>query len=241
MGYVVTIRDIYPPVRSDNNPWTGAKIQESADSLAWTLIDSVALTPLDTDPANPRARTLTTEQATLERGFYRVQFFDATNDTSSWSEVMENAALVAWAPSVREIAAIMRARTKNANGDEVGTFDETTRPTAAEVEVEIENQSGFMSLIVGFAPTISEVRTAAKNLTKLRTAMMLESSYWPEQIENGMSPFTSWQEQYRLDMIELKKIIDPGGDGGLPGTEPGVGFPSYNFPDPDLVGWETQF
>lgn len=35
------------------------------------------------------------------------------------------------APSVLDVAALMRARTKDSNGIEVGTFNDDTRPTSA--------------------------------------------------------------------------------------------------------------
>lgn len=243
MAFVVTIRDVVPPVRADTLPWTVMETQESADgSTNWATIDTWTFPDPDTDPANPKLRTRTIETATLERGFYRVRFSDATADVSSWSEPMENAALPTWAPAVREIASLMRARTKDRNSQELGMFTTETRPTAEEVEEEIENQAGWVAMLVGFAPTSSTIRTAAKNLTKLRTAMALESSYYPEQIENGHSPYRAWQDQYRIDMQSLNKIIFPEGDVDPPSDDPLHGMPSYNFPSKNnLVGWRTPF
>lgn len=34
-------------------------------------------------------------------------------------------------PSVANVAALLRARTKDVNGDEIGTFNDDTRPTSA--------------------------------------------------------------------------------------------------------------
>jgi hypothetical protein len=36
-------------------------------------------------------------------------------------------------PSVADVAALLRARTKDVNGDEIGTFNDDTRPTSAQV------------------------------------------------------------------------------------------------------------
>jgi len=35
-------------------------------------------------------------------------------------------------PSVADVAALLRARTKDINGDEIGTFNDDTRPTSSQ-------------------------------------------------------------------------------------------------------------
>lgn len=243
MAFVVTLRDIYPPIRTDvpAAPWTQMITQESADGLTgWSVIDTWVFADPDSDPTNPKPRSRTIETATQEQGFYRVRFVDQTGDLSVWSAVMQNAALPDWSPAVREVASLMRARTKDSSSNEVGTFNQQTRPTAEQVEEEIENQAGFIAAIVGFAPLDANVRTAAKNLTKLRAAMALESSFFPEQIDNGHSPYRAWQDQYKFDFNALKKIIDPDDSGGTATTD--AGLPSYRFPSKNnLVGWKTRF
>jgi hypothetical protein len=44
-----------------------------------------------------------------------------------------------WRPQVEDVAALLRARTKDANGEEHGTFDDSTRPNAIQVEILITN------------------------------------------------------------------------------------------------------
>ena len=36
-------------------------------------------------------------------------------------------------PSVADVGALLRVRTKDINGEEVGTFNDDTRPTSAQV------------------------------------------------------------------------------------------------------------
>jgi hypothetical protein len=45
------------------------------------------------------------------------------------------------APSVADVAALLRARTKDVNGEEIGTFNDDTRPTSAQVLTLIERPS----------------------------------------------------------------------------------------------------
>lgn len=79
---VVSLTGYRPSARFDALPWTAARIEEGPTfSGPWTLIDTKALTPLDTDTTAPQLRSFTTELATLESGWYRIVFVDATGDT----------------------------------------------------------------------------------------------------------------------------------------------------------------
>lgn len=93
MGVVVSFQDYLPPARYDAIPWTAARVYEAASPLGpWTLIATVALSPLDADPANPAPRSFTTELGTADGLWYRVVFADATGDVSEPSEAIQNVA-----------------------------------------------------------------------------------------------------------------------------------------------------
>jgi len=79
---VITFENYRPGPRQDGEPWTQVTIEESATpDGTWTLIDTITLSPVDTDPASPQLRSFTTENATLTDGWYRVTFLDADGDT----------------------------------------------------------------------------------------------------------------------------------------------------------------
>jgi len=82
MSQVVTFEDYLPSPRYDALPWTSVKIEEGASSSGpWTLIDTVALSPLDADPANPQFRNVTTANADDAADlWYRLTFTDAGGD-----------------------------------------------------------------------------------------------------------------------------------------------------------------
>jgi hypothetical protein len=92
VDYNVSLEDFtpaprYPPVVT---PWTTVQIEESTSSDGpWTVIDTFALDPVDTDPANPAVRSFTTENATLQSGWYRVAFLDAA-DRISYADPVTN-------------------------------------------------------------------------------------------------------------------------------------------------------
>jgi hypothetical protein len=83
MGEIVSFQRYRPPIRYDGLPWTEVRIEEAtAESGPWVLIDTLALSPLDTNPANPRYRSFTTENGTGTELWYRVIFADADGDVS---------------------------------------------------------------------------------------------------------------------------------------------------------------
>lgn len=114
MTIVVSFVGWTPPARFDDNPWTDAQIEEAPDPTdgPWTLIDTIALSPLDPDPTDPLLRSLTTANGTDVDLWYRVIFVDATLGTSEPTTPVQNAA-EATAPftSATELARILKIRT----------------------------------------------------------------------------------------------------------------------------------
>jgi hypothetical protein len=94
MTIVVTFDDYTPVPRFDNVPWTNALIEESSTvDGTYTLIDTIALSPVDPDPAVPAARSFTTALGTAADYWYRVSFQDATLATSLPSVPLQNSAV----------------------------------------------------------------------------------------------------------------------------------------------------
>jgi hypothetical protein len=93
MSEVVSFRSYRPPARFDSLPWTNVKIEEAPSSSGpWTLIDTLALSPIDTNPAVPRFRSFTTENGTAPDLWYRVIFSDADSDFSEATDPVQNIA-----------------------------------------------------------------------------------------------------------------------------------------------------
>lgn len=83
MSIVRTFENQTPPPRYDGLPFTFANIREAAtEGGAYTTIETVALSPLDLNPATPQARNFTTADATLTSGWYVVQWEDAAGSTA---------------------------------------------------------------------------------------------------------------------------------------------------------------
>lgn len=154
---------------------------------------------------------------------------------------------VIWAPEVAEVGALLRARTVGDDPPreevELGTFDETTRPTGEQVALLIEASAAYVATRVGSSDNLCEdaLTASARELAALRTAMSIELSYYPEQIASNKSPYREFKELYDEGMKSLTEAVSEqcggGGDGdAVGGTGP---MPSGDFGPYDSVGRDT--
>ncbi len=91
MAEVITFLNYTPPARYDLLPWTEVRIYESdAADGAYTLLDTIALNPLDPDPSTPAARSFTTELGTAIDYWYELVFADASGDVSQATAPIQN-------------------------------------------------------------------------------------------------------------------------------------------------------
>lgn len=115
-----------------------------------------------------------------------------------------------YTPSSEDIAAIMRARTKDANGA-LGSFTDDTDPTRDQVEALILPATGMVAAAIG-QDIPAEFQPAAKLAASAFTAMLVELTI---QQKTGADE-TSAYEHYRALYIEAVERVT----GAIPG-EPG--------------------
>lgn len=118
---------------------------------------------------------------------------------------------------VQDVASLLRARTKDDSGNEVGDFTADTRPTESEVE-DLIAQSASMVNAVANGDIPSRLVEFAQHVVALRTAMMVELTYWPEQVQRENSPFGHLREMF-VDALEAFKTA-LGDSGGVRGYGP---------------------
>jgi hypothetical protein len=138
-------------------------------------------------------------------------------------------------PTTTDVAAILRARTKDLDGAEVGDFNANTRPTGPEVDRLI---AMAYAEVTGISGTDLAKRCAglAYSLVVIRAAMWVEGSYWPEQVRTDRSIFTELAAQYAAG---LPTLIDCAA-GNLPadgGDTEDVA--SFRFGMLDVHGWTS--
>lgn len=143
-----------------------------------------------------------------------------------------------WTPGVDNIGATLRARTKDSTGNEVGTFNAATRPTDAQVLDEIASGVSDVALVVG-----NDIPTStwadAKMVATLATALRIELTYFPEQINTGRSPYPQLKQLFDDKIKQLQAAVTKAESGD--DTDPGAPLrPSFSFPqfqnDPTSFG-----
>jgi hypothetical protein len=117
------------------------------------------------------------------------------------------------APSVLDVAALLRARTKDSNGMEVGTFNDDTRPTSAQVLTLIDQAVADVQAWLGPNPP-PELAAAARVAASLEVACLIELSYYPEQVRSQRSAFPEYKQlldDKTNQLQEAARGLQPGG------------------------------
>lgn len=131
-----------------------------------------------------------------------------------------------WVPSLDAVGSILRARTRDTQGNEVGTFTPDTRPTGEQVDGLIYTAASDVSAVVG-AELPEDLWSAAYAVASYRSAMLVELSYFPEQVATGRSPYEQLRDLYNESLASLLSRAT----GTLPGETGGAASPpSYAFP-----------
>lgn len=208
MATVVTLEDVTPIPRDDGVPWVSADVQEapSADG-PWAALATFNLLPVDADPRNPAARSFTVN-GVLASGWYRVIFKDAGTGLMLPTEPIHNApdeTQPFW-PSVAEVAAKLRARTKDRFGNEAGTFTADTRPTFQQVLEMIQAAADDVTAETD-TDIPADAHDAVKQLIALRAAMDIELSFFPEQVSTNRSPYAEYKRLFDEGMTRVINAV----------------------------------
>jgi hypothetical protein len=140
-----------------------------------------------------------------------------------------------FSPTIEQLGALMRSRTIE-DGSETGTFTSETRPTADEAAIAIKTAADDVAIAIG-----SDIPLAAwdgaRVLVAYRAAMLIEITYYPEQIGNG-SMYEQWKEMFDeglLRLIERVQAIEAGE--GDPDTTLSPGMAEFYFPPTTIMEW----
>jgi hypothetical protein len=129
-------------------------------------------------------------------------------------------------PTVDQVALLLRARTKDSQGNEVGTFDSDTRPTDDQVEEQIDAAMGLVGIRApSTANMTSEQVTAFQALVAYRAALRIEKSYFPEQVRTDRSAYTQLREEYLDDLAAFLEAMSSSG-----ANDPGYAYDVQMMP-----------
>lgn len=211
MAYVHSLADVLAPPRGDGVSWTEVRIERSVTGAApWTQDDVVALTP-DPTPAEPTPFLLTF-QSPEPAAWFRLVFFDGVDTSPATAAVYDDgsdAFVPGWTPTVEQVAALVRVRTQDDLGNQVGTFTQATRPTNTQVQELIRMEAAIMGARLGDldalgCPTAEDIRTAAGALVAKRVAALVEAGYRPEELAEGRTAEGTWSAQFTADVQALQ-------------------------------------
>lgn len=110
-----------------------------------------------------------------------------------------------------DVAVLLRARTKDSQGREVGLFNEDTRPTVSQVETAIAFAERTIRTRVG---TPGEACSEAFAVAVVHeAACQIEKSYWPEQVLSERSPYEHLRVEAEAAIRGLEACVGEfGGD-----------------------------
>lgn len=139
-----------------------------------------------------------------------------------------------WPVQVSSVGAVLRSRTRDTNGNEIGTFNGSTRPDYDQVLSLINDAVEGLASAVG-SDLPEDYWPRAGMVATYRAAMLVELSYFPEQVATGRSPYEQLRELYREALADLKASLTEAG-ANVPGDTAGAPSPpSYGFPAPSTL------
>lgn len=119
-----------------------------------------------------------------------------------------------WRPSVEDVGAILRARTRSdQTGAESGTFDDTTRPTATEAAGLIDQAEAelVIKLPTDIATVGLRLTAFARRLIALRASMLIELSLYPDQTVDTDSVYAHLKTLFDEGWETLLSALDDAG------------------------------
>lgn len=122
-----------------------------------------------------------------------------------------------------QVAALLRARTKDNEGREVGLWTEATRPTLGQVEELIDLARGQVEGSYGITEAC---RQGFERLVALRAAQLVELSFFPEQIRSDRSPYPYLENMFNQALDGYQACIEQNPDDISKGTVYSVFTPS---------------
>lgn len=199
---VVSFTDFEVTPRYDDIPWSQRRIAESATKDGpWTIIDTQAIDPVDPNPADPAPQSFSTENATLDQGWYRVTFLDTDGNQLVTDPVYNNQSV--------EIMASLDDINANLDGSIVSADSNNT----ALIQVSVARVvRGYLSRVVS-AATMAAWTTPENTPDIVREAaakLIAAQLYFNEMSKTStvIEPTHYAQKLYDEAMALLNQIIE---------------------------------
>lgn len=132
-----------------------------------------------------------------------------------------------YTPGLEDIAAILQTRLRGFNGN-VATFTDDTAPTAAQVQSIIDGAVGKLEAKFG-ADVLTELVASAKEVAKYRSAMLVEISFFADQItvdRGGFQELKGLYEEALADFVLDRKQLGADQEAGTADDLSAAGLPA---------------
>jgi len=235
---VVSFTDYTPVPRFDNVPWRTILIEEGpAETGPWTLIDTQTLVPLDADPTDPQPRDFTTSNATLDNGWYRISFADASSNVIEMTPTY-NGEPIEWTPTISDVAAINLIRTRDANGVFQNTFNNSTVPSDEQARMCIHAAIQNVRPMIG-TDIPEDLIQEAQVVVAIRAMMYIELSFFGNEVAQRRSIYPELKTLFDEKLASLQSAImaEEAGESPLDQLSGVGGFPQWGFPPDDNMSW----
>lgn len=157
-----------------------------------------------------------------------------------------------YTPSLADVGALVRDRTVDSGGNEVGTFTPLTRPNDVQAQALIADATNDAYTIFGEdIPNAADpdnpnaIRNAAKEAVGYHAAALVELSHFGEQVAAGNSPYAEYEKLWKEAAQRVQEaIVSQGGEPPAP-VDPSAGSMNAVFEFPEdaggMVGWGTRW
>lgn len=139
-------------------------------------------------------------------------------------------------PTVDDVGAMLRGRTRDDDGNELGTFTPTTLPTDTQAQSIIEQAVEEIAGQIG-ENIPARLRKSAKSITTLLAAMNVELTYYAEQVNSGKSAYEAYERRVNAALGTPQKrgwlvvAVNDEETGGDEGSADDAGEPMFYFGD----------
>ena len=136
-------------------------------------------------------------------------------------------------PDISDVANLIYTRTKDSLGHELGTFTADTRPTDTQVTNIIDQAAQDIEAMVD-----TDIPEGAYDYVEqsiaCRAAMIIERSFFPEQIASDRSAYTQLRDDCKERFDAMIAAVQREQGEEVYGELPLAGSPSGSFPPPEL-------
>lgn len=108
-----------------------------------------------------------------------------------------------WTPAVSDVGLRLIGRTRMPNGALAGTFNQQTTPTDTTVQQIIQQQVRLLAPQMGDVP--DALADSATALLALKAAMVVEQSYFIEQVGADLSPYKELCDEFKFAFLDWQK------------------------------------